>query len=208
MRHLLHRDACDSGPVAAEPPTRVARGASAGTSARDAPSLRELRHPVAESRRRGLPALGFALELPVALGWAAAAGPTIGTATERGPGGAILGELELAIAPAALVMDRDGVLADAAHAAIARAAGGGATRDLAIRAIAIGAAAGAVASLVRLGRPALPYVAVYALASDDMIAGALLVIARHAAPEWPTADAALASLRLASKDTLLARVAR
>jgi len=168
-------------------------------------ATREIRHAVAESRRRGLPALGFVCDAPVALAWIAGEGATIGTAIERAADGAVIGEIAIAIVGASLIMDRDGVLAETAHTGAARAADGSPAREEARGPTTCAGASGAVASLVRLGRPPLPYVSVYALAGDDVIASALLVTVRHAAPEWPAAEALVASLRVASKDALLGR---
>ncbi|MCE9576442.1 MAG: hypothetical protein K8W52_25055 [Deltaproteobacteria bacterium] len=168
-------------------------------------ATREIRHAVAESRRRGLPALGFVCDAPDALVWTAGEASTIGTAIERAADGAVIGEITFAIVGASLIMDRDGILADTAHAGAARAAGEHATSDEALGPTASAGASGSVAALVQLGRPPLPYVSVYALASDDVVAGALLVTVRHEAPEWPAAEALVASIRVASKDALLGR---
>lgn len=163
---------------------------------------REVRHPVADARRRGLPALGLAFSAPAALTWTPCTdGALLGRGIERGADGAVVGELELALIPAALIMDRDGVLAALAQRAADRL-------DAALDAIGPctwPGLAGTVATLVRRDRAALPYLTIHVVTGDSVVAGAVELIARHAAHSWPVLDDVVASLRVAAKDAQLAR---
>jgi hypothetical protein len=108
------------------------------------------------------------------------------------PDGAPLGELELEVFHAALVIDRDGILEEKVRAAIAKAAPG---------ASGFRADAEPTRAVGRAPAPsALPYVHVFAIAPDDLgVDGGLLVTVRSASPTWPAADKILASLRILSR---------
>jgi len=115
-----------------------------------------------------------------------------------------IGELEVSVFHAALVIDRDGILEEKVHDAIARAAEPGA-RVLPTIPVALPGASGfrADVEFVRpMGtpRPPLPYVYVFAMAPKDLaLDGGLVVTVRCASPEWPAADAILRSLRILSR---------
>ena len=129
---------------------------------------------------RGVPPVGFvvdtgALEVTSLPGRVRCAEPRIG-------------ELEVAVFAAALIIDRDGILAAKASAAAAGAA------PLPVE---LHGASGYRAETIVLDGP-LRYLLVFALAQDDAIDGGVLVTIRSAQPEWPAADELLASLRILS----------
>src|ERR1700760_839327 len=72
-------------------------------------------------RSRGRPALGFQLEVPEAI--ELRDGATVHCREVRGDG-RVLGELEMTVFAAALVIDRDGILAETAREALRRELGG------------------------------------------------------------------------------------
>ncbi len=119
--------------------------------------------------------------------------------------GAPLGELELEVFHAALVIDRDGILEEKVRAAIAKAAPGASVLEP--MPVELSGASGfrADAEPARAvgSTPApsgLPYVHVFAIAPDDLgVDGGLLVTVRSASPTWPAADKILASLRILSR---------
>jgi hypothetical protein len=153
----------------------------------------------AATRYRQLPAggrtIGFELETPSGL--ELVAGETAVRVSEHRDGKPV-GELEVAVFHAALVIDRDGILEEKVHE-VARAADAGARVAAAIP-VSLPGASGyrADADVVRPGlRTPLPYVHVFALASHDLAAnGGVVVTVRCASPEWPAADAILRSLRV------------
>ena len=114
-------------------------------------------------------------------------------------GGALIGEIEISVFRAALVIDRDGILEEKVrHAIIDEVAGG--AQVLEPMPVEIGAASGwRVDAEYRRGteRPKLPYVYVFALASDDLgVDAGVLVTVRSASPEWPVADQIVQSLKI------------
>lgn len=119
--------------------------------------------------------------------------------------GAPLGELELEVFHAALVIDRDGILEEKVRAAIAKAAPGATV--LQPMPVELSGASGFRADAepartvgAATTTSALPYVHVFAIAPDDLgVDGGLLVTVRSASPEWPAADKILASLRILSR---------
>lgn len=120
---------------------------------------------------------------------------------ERRADGQPIGELEVEVFRAALVIDRDGILIDKVQAAVDRAAERGA-RISPVVSVSLPGASGFRASveLVRpmgTARPPLPYVYVLAIAPHDLgVDSGVLVTVRSARPEWPAADAILQSLRI------------
>ena len=153
----------------------------------------------AATRYRQLPSgarsIGFELETPN--GVELVAGEANVRVCERRDGKPI-GELEVSVFQAALVIDRDGILEEKVQEAA-----GAAERGLRVAPaipVSLPGASGyrADADVVRPGvRPALPYVHVFALAPHDLAAdGGVVVTVRCASPEWPAADAILRSLRV------------
>jgi hypothetical protein len=120
--------------------------------------------------------------------------------------GAAIGELELEVFHAALVIDRDGILEEKVAAAIARAAAPGA-QVLQPVPIELAGASGfrADSEPTRAvgasdSRAPLPFVHVLAIAPDDLgVDGGLLITVRSASPQWPAAEAIVRSLRILSR---------
>jgi hypothetical protein len=165
------------------------------------------RQPASESRTRGLPAIGFQLEVPsgVMIEQTDPAGPdraVVLRAREESDDGRLLGELELGIFSAAFIIDRGGVLQELVETAAAVALGG---PDSGARLLAAGnceLAAGAsgfrMDVVMPAGEPRAPrYVSWLALASDDLaLSGGVFVTVRAAGPRWPAASLMLDSLRI------------
>ena len=100
-----------------------------------------------------------------------------------------VGELEVAVFSAALIIDRDGILA----AKASEAAGGRPAVP-----VTLPGASGYRAEMV--GQPPLRYLHVFAIAPDDLgIDGGVLVTIRSACPEWPAAEELLGSLRILTR---------
>lgn len=142
---------------------------------------------------RGRPLIGFQLDAPREV--ELREGPVL-TCRELREDGETLGELEVSVFAAALIIDRDGILAQKAREVI--------EREAPVR-------GGAVAVAVRLpgasgfradafGHGPLPYAHVFALAPSDLaVDGGLLVTVRSSRPAWPAADHMLQSLRILTR---------
>lgn len=114
---------------------------------------------------------------------------------ERNADGKTVGELDVALFRAALVIDRDGILEEKVSSVAGDVAQPGA-RVLPAVPVSLPGASGFRAG-VELARQPLPYVYVFAIAPHDLgVDGGLLVTVRCALPEWPAADAILKSLRI------------
>lgn len=140
------------------------------------------------ARQRGLPAIGFEI-LPGDL--VVSTEPSgVGTRfIERGGDGNVVGELEVTVFAAALVIDADGALEEMASTAC----GGAAAEPVALPGATGYRAAGR-------DKSALPCRNVFALAPHDLaVGGGLLVTIRTASPGWPAADALLRSLRILTR---------
>ncbi len=165
------------------------------------------RHPAAESRSRGLPPIGFQLEVPpgVMLEQIDPAGPdraVVLRAHQQGDDGRRLGELELGVFSASLIIDRAGVLQELVETTAGLSPGG--------KLIGAGNASFAAgASGYRMdvvmtapgeqaeARPACPYVTWLALASEDhVLPGGLFATIRSATPSWAAGSHMLDSLRI------------
>jgi hypothetical protein len=110
-------------------------------------------------------------------------------------GGRTLGELEVGVFAAALIIDRDGVLAEKACEVLAReAALRGDPTAVAVR---LPGASGYRADAVQ--NTALPYRHVFAIAPDEVVDGGVLITVRCASPDWPAADHMLRSLRVLTR---------
>lgn len=110
--------------------------------------------------------------------------------------GRILGELEIRLFSAALVIDRDGILAEKACEVLAAEATvrGGPTAV----AVALPGASGYRADAVV--HAALPYRYAFAIAPGDLgVDGGIAVVVRCASPDWPAADHMLRSLRILTR---------
>jgi hypothetical protein len=151
-----------------------------------------------DSRRRGLAAIGLELENPAAIDLEpVATGTTVVRARELRDGKK-LGEIEVEVFKAALVIDRDGILEEKAHLAVDAERG----RVTPPVPVSLAGASGYRAEVVRVPstgapRPELPYTYVFAVAPDDLGAeGGVLITVRCATPEWPAADSILRSLKV------------
>lgn len=139
--------------------------------------------------------MGFQLEVPPEL--ERFDGPVV-ACRELRPDGRLVGELEVSVFAAALIIDRDGVLADKACEVLGRQIGeaAGVANPPAV-AVMLPGAVGFRADTVQ--RTALPYVHVFALAADAIVDGGVLITIRSAAPDWPAAEHVLRSLRLLTR---------
>ena len=173
------------------------------------PGDREYRHQPADSKRRGLPAIGFSIRVPerLTLAQTPAIAPDRGrlvTCRELDRDGLLLGELEIGAFSAALIMDRDGILeqicaVEADRALIAPASG---RRESVLPIELAGGASGYRAEVVLLRdsngtvKPRVPYLVYYALGTPDIVDAGVFVTCRTTGPEWPAADEILASLHI------------
>ncbi len=136
---------------------------------------------------RGRPSIGFSIEAPDAIELDHA-GPTL-RCSERREDGRTLGELEVEVFSAALIIDRDGILEEKARDLVGGTA--------AVR-VSLPGASGFRADGVQ--NSALPYVYVFAMAPHDLgVDGGVLVTVRSATPDWPAADHILRSLRILTR---------
>jgi len=137
--------------------------------------------------------IGFQLEVPREL--ELRDGPTL-KCREVLQGGRTLGELEISLFTAALVIDRDGILAEKACEVLSREAtvrGG----PIAV-AVALPGAAGFRAEAVQ--NTPLPYRFAFAVAPPDLgVDGGIAITIRCASPDWPAADHMLRSLRVLTR---------
>jgi hypothetical protein len=142
---------------------------------------------------RGRPLIGFQLEAPREV--ELREGPVLRCCEVRQDGKTI-GELEVSVFAAALIIDRDGILAQKA-------------RDVVEREVPV--ARGAVAVAVRLPGASgyradafhdapLPYVQVFAVAPSDLgVDGGVLVTVRSVRPDWAAAEHILRTLRILTR---------
>jgi hypothetical protein len=138
--------------------------------------------------------IGFQLEVPGEV--ELREGPVL-KCREVLQGGRTLGELEVSVFGAALVIDRDGILAEKAREVLSREAmvRGGPTAV----AVALPGASGFRADAVQ--NTPLPYRYVFAIAPPDLgVDGGILVVIRCASPDWPAADHILRSLRILTRN--------
>ena len=125
------------------------------------------------------------------------AGSTVVRCTEQRDGKTV-GELEVEVFRAALVIDRDGILEEKVHLA-ADAQRGRVTPPVAVS---LPGASGyrADVELVRpmgTAKPELPYVYVFAIAPHDLgVDGGVLVTVRSASRGWPAAEAMLRTMKV------------
>jgi hypothetical protein len=154
----------------------------------------------AASRQRGLPPIGVELEAPAAVEVTPIdSGPTLVRCRERRADGKTIGELEIAIFKAALVIDRDGILEAKASTAANDVADRG-VRVSSPMPVSLHGASGYRADAEIRPPPPLPYAYVFAMAPNDLgVDGGVLVTIRCATPEWPAADEIIESLRLSTR---------
>ncbi len=169
------------------------------------------RHPASESRSRGLPPIGFQLDVPpgVMIEQIDPAGPdraVVLRAYQRGDDGRLVGELELGVFSASLIIDRAGVLKELVETTAGVALGGPAAGKLlgaGNAAFAAGASGYRMDVVLTSGaepgeaRPSCPYLTWLALVSEDLVLpGGLFATIRSASPTWPAASHMLDSLRI------------
>jgi hypothetical protein len=113
--------------------------------------------------------------------------------------GRTIGELEISVFHAALVIDRDGILEDKVRAAVEAAIAAGAN-VLEPVPVELPGASGFRADAEYHRGTELPHEHVFAIAPDDLgVDAGVLVTVRSASAEWPAADAILASLKILSR---------
>ena len=162
-------------------------------------AARPYRLAPAASRQRGLPAIGFEMTAPGDVELTpVGAGPQIVRCCERRPDGKTVGELEVSVFSAPLIIDRDGILEERARDVAEGAAHHAVSGTFAVS---LPGASGYRADVEVRGRvrPPLPYVHVFAMAPPDGVDGGLLITVRSATPEWPAAEAILGSLKLLTR---------
>lgn len=128
------------------------------------------------------------------------AGDSLVRCCERRPDGKPVGELEVSMFKAALIVDRDGILEEKARTIAETCAPAGA--DVAgTVAVSLPGASGYRADVEpKRNSTGLPYVHVFAMAPHDLgIDGGVVVVVRSATPEWPAAAEILGSLRLLTR---------
>ena len=137
--------------------------------------------------------LGFQLEVPGEI--ELSEGPTL-KCREVLRDGRTRGELEVSLFVAALVIDREGILAEKACEVLAREAT--VRRGPTAVAVALPGASGYRADAVISGT--LPYRYAFAIAPADLgVDGGVAIVVRCASPDWPAADHMLRSLRILTR---------
>jgi len=170
-------------------------------------AVREYRHQPADSRRRGLPAIGFSIQAPTVLDLEKSEpiAPTRATlliARERGADNTMIGELGIGAFSAALIMDRDGILRQMVEVELERAltAPAAGRREGVVPMELDTGAQGFRGNLVLLrdaagtAKPTLPYLSLCALGTTALIDAGLFVTMRTAQPSWPAGEQLLGSL--------------
>lgn len=153
-------------------------------------SSKAYRQLPAASRQRGLPSIGFEIVPSEGLEVTPVpSGETLLRCTQTRDDGRRVGELEVTVFSAALVIDRDGIL----EAKASDNTGGAHAVP-----VMLPGASGYFAET--RGDEALPYRYVFAIAPHDLaVDGGVLVTVRSARPDWPAADRMLQSLRIITR---------
>jgi len=142
---------------------------------------------------RGRPAIGFQLEVP---GEVEVRDEPVILCRELRRDGRIVGELEASVFAAALIIDRDGILAETASDVLRRETG---RLGAAAVAVLLPGAGGYRAEAVV--RTQLPYVYVFAVAPADLgVDGGVVITIRSATPDWPAAEHMLRTLRILTRN--------
>jgi hypothetical protein len=143
---------------------------------------------------RGRPSIGFQLEVPPEL--ELHDGPELSCREVR-PDGRVVGELEISLFAAALVIDQDGILAEKAVDALSRLTT--LRRTVVAQPVALPGANGFRTAAVNSGP--LPYLYVFAIAPANLgVDGGVLITIRAAGPDWAAADQVLRSLRVLTRN--------
>jgi hypothetical protein len=146
----------------------------------------------------GRPSIGFQLEAPPEV---ALQDGAVLVCREVRQDGRTVGELEVGVFAAALIIDRDGILAEKAREGLERQTRG--SGEAVAVAVSLPGASGFRADAVQ--DAPLPYVYVFAVAPHDLgVDGGVLVTIRSARPEWPAADHILRSLRILTRNGMAA----
>ncbi len=112
--------------------------------------------------------------------------------------GKTVGELEVSMFSAALLIDRDGILEEKAREAAAGTSDAASVAGT--FAVSLPGASGYRADVEPSRKHGLPYIYVFAMAPHDLgIQGGVIVTVRSEQPEWPAAEALLGSLRLLTR---------
>jgi hypothetical protein len=158
-----------------------------------------------DSRQRGLPSIGLEITAPGQVELTpVGTGAAVVRCCERRAAGRPLGELEVSVFAAALIIDRDGILEETAREVAERIAI--AARVAGTAAVSLPGASGFRVDLEpRTNLGPLPYVHVFAMAPHDLgVDGGVIVTVRCARPEWPAAEAILGSLRIGGRRGVVA----
>ena len=159
--------------------------------------MRELRQQPSDSRRMGLPPIGFALRAPEQVMVETEGGVIC---REVDPDGRVIGELGIVVFGAGLIIDRDGVLERIASEAAEDAAEAGG-RVESVMAVTLDSGVSGYRAEVAAPGAALPNQTILAIASRDLaVCGGVLVTIRAAHERWPAGDAIVASLRVLTRD--------
>ena len=143
----------------------------------------------AASRKRGLPFIGFELATEDLEVTPVNDGETLVRCVETRDDGKPVGEIDVTVFSAALVIDRDGIL----EAKASDNTGGAHALP-----VTLPGASGYFAEAK--GDAALPYRYVFAIAPHDLaVEGGVLVTVKSARPDWPAADRMLQSLRIITR---------
>jgi hypothetical protein len=162
-------------------------------------TARAYRQPANVSRQRGLPSIGFEIVAPGEVELTPIdKGNALVRCCERRADGKTIGELEVAMFAAPLIIDRDGILEEKARDVAQDAARAAVSATVAVS---LPGASGYRADVELRGqvRSALPYVHVFAMAPPDGIDGGMLITVRSATPDWPAADAILGSFKILTR---------
>jgi len=160
--------------------------------------VRGYRHAPSASRQRGLASIGLEMTAPGGVELTPVGnGAAVVRCCERREGKTV-GELEVSVFSAALIIDRDGILEEKARAVAEGSAQ--AARIEGTVAVSLPGASGYRADVEPSRKNGLPYIYVFAMAPHDLgVDGGVVVVVRSAQPEWPAAEAILGSLRLLTR---------
>ena len=143
---------------------------------------------------RGRPSIGFQLEVPAELEICESSDLHC---REVRPDGRVVGEVEVSVFAAALVIDRDGILAEMAVEGLNRLTT--LRRGVVASPVALPGGNGFRTAAVNSGP--LPYLYAFAIAPSDLgVDGGVMITIRAASPDWAPADHVLRSLRVLTRN--------
>jgi hypothetical protein len=160
------------------------------------------------SRQRGLPAVGFAIEVPERIEVAAGQRGVVFVLVERrvDSDDRVIGRLELGIFTAALIIDRDGVLEQLTSVAAEQVVASIGGRVLSASPVELAGGPSGHRTDVTLvprdgTRAELPCVSYFALAPSELgVRGGVFVTISSVASPWDAGTAMLESLRIFTRD--------